>query len=216
MRDQNMEHFYQNIQGWSDGIDLLYKQIVAAVPTPQLKFNGETFAEQPTRQYHFVEVGTWRGRSAAYMAVEIVNSGKNIRFDCVDTWQGTQNETEHLSDPAVQRGTLFEEFQSAMKPVEGHYRAVKSDSVAAADLYDLGSLDFVFIDADHSYEGCRRDILAWLPRVRPGGIIAGHDYNPEPDPKTGLDYGVGKAVRELLPNHRPIPWCWLYQLPQQQ
>ena len=36
---------------------------------------------------HFVEVGVWKGRSAAFMAVEINNSGKNIRFDCVDTWK---------------------------------------------------------------------------------------------------------------------------------
>lgn len=211
-----MEHFYQKIQGWSDGIDLLYRQVVAAVPKPQLRFNGETFAPLTTRQYHFVEVGSWRGRSSAFMAVEIINSGLDIRFDCVDTWQGTSNETAHTEDPAVIQGTLYEEFITAMKPVEGHYHAVRMPSVAAADLYSDHSLDFVFIDADHSYEACRSDIIAWLPKVRPGGILAGHDYNPQPDPQTGLDYGVGKAVRELLPNHQSIPWCWLYQVPQQQ
>ena len=35
---------------------------------------------------HFVEVGTWQGNSAAYMAVEILNSGKNIQFDVYDIW----------------------------------------------------------------------------------------------------------------------------------
>ena len=35
--------------------------------------------------------------------------------------------------------------------------------------------DFVFIDGDHRYESVRRDIQAWLPKVRPGGIMGGHD-----------------------------------------
>lgn len=40
-----------------------------------------------------------------------------------------------------------------------------------------GSLDFVFVDADHSYEGVKRDIADWTPKVRKGGIVFGHDYN---------------------------------------
>lgn len=41
-----------------------------------------------------------------------------------------------------------------------------------------GSLDLVFIDGDHSYKACRSDIEAWLWKVRPGGVLAGHDYAP--------------------------------------
>ena len=48
-----------------------------------------------TDNSHFVEIGSWKGRSASYMAVEIFNSRKNIKFDCVDTWCGS---VEHL-DP---------------------------------------------------------------------------------------------------------------------
>jgi len=59
-----------------------------------------------------------------------------------------------------------------------------------------GSLDLVFLDADHSYEGVRADIAAWLPKVRKGGWIGGHDYdNGEP----GYDFsGVRKAVDEAF------------------
>ena len=39
------------------------------------------------------------------------------------------------------------------------------------------SLDFVFVDADHSYEGCKQDIEDWLPKIRRGGIICGHDLH---------------------------------------
>jgi hypothetical protein len=63
---------------------------------------------------------------------------------------------------------------------------------AASQVAD-GSLDLVFIDDDHSYEGCRDAILAWRPKVRIGGWLAGHDYYPERFP------GVVKAVKELIP-----------------
>jgi predicted alpha/beta hydrolase family esterase len=52
-------------------------------------------------------------------------------------------------------------------------------------------LDFVFIDADHKYESVKADIAAWLPKVRPGGHIAGHDYHSDWP-------GVQKAVDEVL------------------
>jgi len=189
-----MDHFYQDIQGWSDGIDQVYKHAVELVP------------KNSTRPYHFVEVGTWRGRSAAIMTVAIINSGKNIKFDCVDTWRGSQDEPEHLNDPSVIYDTLYEEFLKNMSKVEGHFNPIRLDSIQAAGLYEDQSLDFVFIDAQHDYESVKKDILAWMPKVRPGGIIAGHDYN-----HTG-DYCVGKAVRELFSQFETPSYCWLVRL----
>lgn len=58
------------------------------------------------------------------------------------------------------------------------------------------SLDFVYIDARHDYESVREDIELWLPKVRPGGVIAGHDY------VDGLfregEFGVRRAVDEVF------------------
>lgn len=200
-----MQHFYQNIQGWSDGIDLLYKQIIDKIPKSDFVFNGEAFVFQTKPKLHFVEIGSWRGRSSAFMAVEIANSGFDIQFDCVDTWKGSLDEQIHQDDPSILNDTLYQEFLENMKPVEKYYRPIRMTSVAAAKLYEDHSLDFVFIDAQHDYESVKEDILAWKNKVKKGGILAGHDYNPEGD------YGVGKAVRELLPNHFPAPtgWCWV-------
>jgi len=64
--------------------------------------------------------------------------------------------------------------------------------VAVRDAMDA-SLDFVFIDADHSYEGCKADLEAWAPKVKPGGLLAGHDYNNPQYP----EFGVAKAVDEF-------------------
>jgi len=59
------------------------------------------------------------------------------------------------------------------------------------------SLGFVYIDAQHRYENVRDDIKNWLPKVKKGGVIAGHDYNPWGDPSRG---GVAKAVDQRFPS----------------
>lgn len=174
-----MDHFYQNIQGWCSFFDI-YKGMVEYFPTGS----------------HFVEIGSWRGQSAAFMAVEIINSGKDIKFDCVDTWRGTLNEELHQTDSSVINDTLYNEFITNMKPVEGYYRAVRMDSVSAAATYPDASLDFVFIDGDHLYEGVLADIKAWLPKVKPGGTIAGDDYGHAHGSE-----GVIRAVTEMFGNN---------------
>lgn len=172
-----MDHFYQDVPGWFFKEDeLLFKMAIDSV-----KDSG-----------HFVEIGSWKGRSAAFMAVEIINSGKSIQFDCVDTWQGSEEHQAGASaeDPDVLNGTLFQAFERNMQPVTGHYRAIKTDSLAAAQTYTDNSLDFVFIDAAHDYNSVCLDICAWFPKVKPGGIISGDDCQVE---------SVRQAVNNTLP-----------------
>lgn len=68
-------------------------------------------------------------------------------------------------------------------------------------------IDSIFIDAGHEYEHCYGDIEAWLPLVRPGGIICGHDYS-------SMFPGVCDAVNELLPGFKiePDTRIWYKQL----
>lgn len=65
---------------------------------------------------------------------------------------------------------------------------MKNTSVEAAPTITDGSLDFVFIDAQHTYEACKEDIETWFPKIRPGGLITGHDYRWD---------GVNRAVNEF-------------------
>jgi len=67
-------------------------------------------------------------------------------------------------------------------------------SVEAEKIIKDNSLDFVFIDGDHSYAGVKKDIKLWLPKVKKGGWIGGHDYNHSRLP------GVKKAVDEVFNN----------------
>jgi predicted O-methyltransferase YrrM len=83
----------------------------------------------------------------------------------------------------------------ALSRLSVHHERVTTmlmESTEAARFIPDGSLDFVFIDADHSYEGCKADIIAWAPKVRRGGFVTGHDYY-ERYP------GVIRAVDEFFP-----------------
>ena len=181
-------HFYKDVEGWFSEEDIAYYKEMFD------KFSGPA---------HFVEVGSYKGRSTSFMAVEIANSGKDIRFDCVDTWEGSSEHKEggELEDKDVVDGTMFDVFKKNMKPVEGYYNALQMTSVEASKLYKDDSLDFVFIDADHKYESVVEDILAWFPKVKNGGIIGGHDYHISAP-------GVMLASRQILKGVRSIGDCW--------
>jgi len=71
---------------------------------------------------------------------------------------------------------------------------VVSDSLAAAErLCEMrGHVDLIFIDGDHSYEGCRADIEAWLPLLKPGGVVAFHDFGSR---ASGVTQAIFEAIK---------------------
>jgi predicted O-methyltransferase YrrM len=81
---------------------------------------------------------------------------------------------------------------------------IASDSAAAAERFAPHAVDFAFIDADHSYDAVKRDIAAWRPRIKPGGILAGHDR---------MRSSVAQAVIEVFGSYRTSgPEAWWVQL----
>jgi len=73
-------------------------------------------------------------------------------------------------------------------------------------LMTIEKIDMIFIDGDHTYEGCKADIEAWLPHVRNGGIVAFDDYGGgKSHPRQWA--GVKKAVDELMSHHKVISVC---------
>lgn len=179
-----MNHIYQEQQFGENWFTYpkLYSEIVQRFPS------GSKFAE----------VGVWKGKSAAYMCVEIANSGKDIEFYCIDNWLGS---VEHQGNEDLPR--LFEIFTENMKPVENYYTAMRMNSLDAVKNFENESLDFVFIDASHEYEDVKNDIAAWIPKVKNGGILAGHDFHHSPI-KQALQYHQLK-IEERLDDD-----CWIY------
>ena len=163
-----MNHFYEDVYGFAQkDLFALYKKVV------EIYSSGS----------HFVEVGSFLGKSAVFMAVEIINSGKRIKFDCVDHWKGSK---EHFDNKKIDAENLYEGFLKNIEPVKSIITPVRIDSIDASKLYHPNSLDFIFIDASHDALLVKKDLAYWYLRLKEDGMIAGDDID---------DKEVANAVR---------------------
>lgn len=80
---------------------------------------------------------------------------------------------------------------------EPNVKILRMSSLEAAAFFPLFSIDYVYIDANHTKEGCLKDMSVWWDRVRQGGIMAGHDYI-DVEARDGTPFGVIDAVREFM------------------
>ncbi len=191
--NNKVKEYWENIHGWF-GWPLLYDDMVK---------NAKSGAV-------FVEIGVWQGKSTIYLADKIKSSRKKINFFAIDTFEGSPEHTGELADLARRQTTLYDIFQANLEACgcAKYVTPIKGDSAASADQFEDGSVDFLFIDGAHEYEAVKRDIEAWLPKMKPGGFMSGDDYSPEHWP------GVVQAVTEVLPDHGVAGW-WYYQIPTQ-
>ena len=131
----------------------------------------------------WAEIGVAQGNHARQM----LRTGGFSSLYLIDTWE---------DDPYWMEMTGQEKYESCLEILRNcpdpPCTMIRKTSVDAAKLFDDQSLDFAFIDADHSYASAREDIAAWYPKVRDGGVIAGHDYT---DWET---MGVIQAVDEFV------------------
>jgi hypothetical protein len=138
------------------------------------------------------EIGVLEGRTIAYLTT------LGIAMIGVDLWKPLHDAEETYEQHDLER--YFSELKDALKGRDA--TLLRMDTVEAADQVRDGALDFVFIDADHSYAGVKRDIEAWTPKVRKGGAVMGHDYDRKDS--------VAKAVDEAFPEITEGPnKCWL-------
>lgn len=150
-----------------------------------------------------VEVGVYMGRSLSYLAIKLKEYRKSVELTGVDYWDNAAvgNEPERSKTVALARsfgGDLYRTFLDNVARLSLDLRHIRANSTEAVKQFADQSLDFVFIDADHRFEAVSADICAWLPKVKRGGILAGHDY--------GQEYpGVADAVNQLLAGRF---WTW--------
>lgn len=137
----------------------------------------------------FVELGVWKGHSISYLA-KLLKDKKDIKVYAVDIFE-KWDKNESVKEDVKHINQIYN-TNLKNTGVREIISDIKSISWDAANLFKDNSIDFVFIDADHSYESVTKDINSWLPKIKKGGIISGHDYFTSP--------GVKSAVDELLGN----------------
>lgn len=122
------------------------------------------------------EVGCWLGESTAVIAGVVSRFGGMLY--CIDHWKGNDN-VQHPNSlyDIASRIDVYAFFEKNMRE-EGVWesiRVVRRPSPDAADEFPDGFFDLVYVDANHAYSSVSRDIEAWLPKVKQGGILCGHD-----------------------------------------
>jgi len=198
------------------------EQVLApAIPLPRrnphmIVFESVLRSLQPRR-------GAEIGVAAGVLSGHLLEAFPDLTLHLIDPW--CTFPSDHPYWRSGDRHARMDEakkqlvYQQAMQAVAfAGARAVvhKAFSVEAAQSIPDQALDFVFIDGDHSYLGVRSDLEAWFPKVRAGGILAGHDYGHRRDRK-GI-WGVAKATQEFaaargLTIHLPGATVWYAWLP---
>jgi hypothetical protein len=151
---------------------------------------------------HTPVYGAEIGVFAADLSSRLLAQRPDLTLKMVDPWTVYDNNPDSddfHSDLTQHEQNKYAEMARVMSSFAGRRaEIIRLKSLEAAQLVPDDSLDFVFIDADHSYEACKADIIAWYPKVRDGGFIGGHDYA-----NGGFSFGetVKRAVDEMIPSY---------------
>lgn len=143
------------------------------------------------REFKIVaEVGVFSGTLCDYL----LERCPSVESYCaIDLWQPVKTKGSGSLRRFSQ--AKWDEIHDLFLAVMHKYPQVhefREDSLVAATRFRKACFDFVFLDADHGYESVKPEIVAWLPLVRKGGVIAGHDFRKKYP-------GVKQAVEECFP-----------------
>jgi len=177
------EAWRPQIRGWSHDILPWYRRVAEDLPE-----GART-----------VEIGVFHGRSLIFLAEELARLGKRAEVWGIDPLEA------HWPEPGMSSWAAFVKHlhEDCSPEARERIRVIRATSEALV-AFRPASLDLVFVDGRHEEPGVREDITLALPRLRPGAILAGHDYSEQFD-------GVRRAVRALLPSDVQVHgtvWSW--------
>lgn len=201
-----LKQLWNNVRGRQG--DLL--DIAAKKPATNRQFVVELVKYFGTRRV--AEVGVWKGELSRML---LADAGVDFLY-MVDPHEHQRNLFESQSrgpHPSMMSGNVYncrmgeetlnqeqldqlnrETVATFARDFPGRSQFIRLPSVKGSEKVADGSLDLVFIDAIHLYEDVLEDIAAWLPKLKPNGILAGDDYQ-------GSFQGVIDAVNETFPPH---------------
>ena len=148
-----------------------------------------------------IEIGSYAGESAEMFLA----SGAFDKLYCIDPWQMGYDPNDTTSGDGLPLAE--KEFDKRFKDNQIVVKVKKFSDDAAAMFAD-NSIDFLYIDGDHRYEFVKQDLQNYVPKVKSGGILSGHDYG-----FGGLP-GVTRAVDEFfkekpIKNYADNSWVFL-------
>ncbi len=151
-----------------------------------------------------VEIGVWHGRSVIALSDLLRADGKAARLIGVDPFCDTGQFI-----PGSYAKEWLSIFNANNDFAGAGVEPMVMNSIQAAGHIGDGAADFIFIDGNHLYDAVQEDMTVWWPKVRRGGVMAGHDYHCSdwPDVKPAVDEWAGE--RSLTVNaEKPRTW-WI-------
>ncbi len=140
------------------------------------------------------EIGVYKGGYSELLCIQ--NPG--LRLYCIDPWEIYESEE---IEPFAQDQEALNRFYDEAKTRLANYSCmiIKKTSMEAIKQFKPGSLDFVYIDANHSYKNMKEDIEGWAKIIRKGGIVSGHDYGHFKHKDRNI--GTKRAINEYVRKH---------------
>ena len=142
-----------------------------------------------------VEIGVERG---LYSEV-LCRANPKLHLFCVDPWERYGSYRDHVSQEKLD--SFYADAEKRLSPYAA--TLVRRFSMEEVKFHPHNSLDFVYIDGNHSFEYVVADVIEWEKRVRPGGILAGHDYIRR---NNDISHHVVQAVSAYAECYKIHPW----------
>lgn len=145
------------------------------------------------------EIGVYKG----YLSRILLQEFRDLYLYMVDAWLPYEGGFRpHRQPTAEDMNHSMLEAKEVTDFAANRRMILAADLVASSRLIPDNSLDWIFVDAGHLYEDVKRDLDVWCPKVKPGGLLTGHDYGTRLDKKRKR---VGAAVDEYLQNYGHPP-----------
>ena len=129
-----------------------------------------------------IEIGTCRAESTAYFLEKCPNIDL---LTTIDPYKGYQDWNGEITQETVER--FMDIAKKNLKQYGKRVKMLREESVNAASKFEDESVDFIFVDGDHSYDATLADCEAYYPKLKKGGIFCGHDYQTLEDVKRSID-----------------------------
>lgn len=123
------------------------------------------------------EIGVWKGDFAAALLAACPCIG---RYHLVDPWRHLPDWNKPFNVPDAVFAEVHAIAMAAIAPFADRCEVLRGRTADVIGRIPDGSLDFAYVDGDHSLRGIAVDLIATWPKLRPGGVIGGDDLHPTP------------------------------------
>ena len=130
----------------------------------------------------------------------VLDLWRGERLYLVDIWQELEDYQDVTNAPTAEQSARLMRTVRNVSLFWEKVRVIQERSERAARLFDDNSLDWIYLDANHEYSHVLRDLTAWVPKVKAGGVVAGHDFLDDVLTIRGVQtvFGVKRAVNEFF------------------